>query len=80
MDRTFHERWTDFSGRYGTQHCPFCKHQCLNFSEPKFVSVNGIDVAAVTCTECGRIEIFDIAEVCRIADEIDKEYKEKGWR
>lgn len=80
MDRTFNERWSDFSGRYGTYYCPFCKHQSLNFSDPKFVSVSGIDVAIITCTECGRIEFFDISEVSRIADKIDKEYREKGWR
>ena len=80
MDRTFDEKWSDFSGRYGTSYCPFCKHQCLNFSEPKFVAIDGFDVAAVSCTECGHIEFFDIAEVCRIADKIDNEYREKGWR
>mgnify|MGYP001156426779 CR=1 FL=1 len=80
MKRTFDEQWSDFSGRYGTKPCPLCKYQSLNFSEPKFVTVGGIDVVAVVCTECGHIEFLDVAEVCRIAEEIDKEYQERKWR
>ena len=80
MDRTFDEQWSDFSGRYGAAYCQFCKHQSLNFSEPKLITIDGFDVVAVSCTECGRVELFDTAEVSRIADEIDKEYREKHWR
>lgn len=80
MKELSEKQWTDYKGRYGTSYCSFCKHQSLNFSDPKFVSVSGIDVAIITCTECGHIEFFDIAEVSRIADKIDKEYREKDWR
>ena len=80
MNRTFEERWSDFSGRYGTHYCPFCKHQSLNFSEPKSDTIAGINVVAVTCQNCGHVELFDIAVVSKIADEIDKDYRNKGWR
>ena len=80
MDRDFNKRWSDFSGRYGSQYCSFCKRQMLDFEKPKHGSVVGIDVVAVTCSNCGHIELFDVAEVYRIADEIDKDYHDKGWR
>lgn len=80
MSRTFEERWSDFSGRYGSQYCSFCKHQSLNFSDPKSDSIAGTDIVAVSCQNCGHIELFDVAEVSKIADEIDKDYHDKGWR
>lgn len=80
MSRSFKDRWSDFSGRYGTTSCPFCKHQSLNFSEPKHGSLAGTDVVAVACSECGHIELFDVATVESVADEIDKDYHAKNWR
>lgn len=80
MKRTFEEQWSDFSGRYGTQSCPFCKRQTLDFGNAKQGSIAGIDVVAVSCSNCGHIELFDVAEVSRIADEIDEDYRKKGWR
>lgn len=80
MKRAFEKRWSDFSGRYGARPCPFCKEQSLNFDGYKCDTIAGIDVIAVTCMKCGHIELFDVAEISRIADEIDKEYREKGWR
>lgn len=80
MDRDFNKRWSDFSGRYGTRPCHICNKQSLNFDEYKRDNIAGTDVVAVTCPNCGHIELFDVAEVCRIADEIDKDYHDKGWR
>ena len=80
MSRSFKERWTDFSGRYGTTSCCFCKHQSLNFSEPKRDNIAGADVVAITCSECGHIELFDMTTVESVADEIDQDYRDKGWR
>lgn len=80
MDREFEKQWDDFSGRYGNNYCIFCKHQSLDFSEPKRDKIAGRDVIAVTCRNCGHIEFFDVAEVGRIADEIDEDYRKKGWR
>lgn len=80
MNRDFKDRWTDFTIRYGNHPCPFCKHQELGFSEPKRVALAGIEAATVTCHKCGRIEFFNIEDVCRIADDVDKDYREKGWR
>lgn len=80
MERSFEKRWSDFLGRYGTKSCPLCKDQKLDFSQPKRDIVAGADVIAVTCSKCGHIELFDVVTVERIADEIDKDYREKKWR
>lgn len=80
MERTFNEQWADFTGRYGTQSCPFCKHQSLDFTEYKFDRVAGVDVVAVTCSNCGHVELFNVVKVSKIADEIDEDYHKKGWR
>lgn len=80
MNRTFEKRWSDFTGRYGTRPCPLCKDQTLDFSSPKFGNVAGIDIIAVSCGKCGHIELFDAAVVSKAADEIDKDFREKGWR
>ena len=80
MSRTFDDKWRDFSGRYGTRTCPFCKGQKLDFSEPRRATIGESDVVAVACLECGHIEFFDVATVEMAADEVDKDYREKGWR
>ena len=80
MKRTFDEQWSDFSGFYGNFHCPFCKQQSLNFSEPQYDTIAGIDIVAVSCCNCGHVELFNVAEVKREGDRLDKEYREKGWR
>lgn len=80
MKELSERQWTDFKSRYGYMSCPFCKEQRLNFDAPKFDVVAGIEVAAVTCCECGHVELFDIAVVCDVADKQDKEYRDKGWR
>lgn len=61
MSRTFDDKWRDFSGRYGTRSCPFCKEQKLDFSEPRRATIGESDVVAVACLECGHIEFFDVA-------------------
>lgn len=73
MERTFDEQWSDFLGRYGTRHCSFCKKQALDFDNPKFDTIAGIDVIAVSCYTCGHIELFGVTEVIREADRIKKE-------
>lgn len=80
MDESFKKRWSDFLGRYGTHYCTFCKGSALDFSNPKLGNFAGVDVIAISCRNCGHIELFDIAEVFRIADDIDREYREKKWR
>lgn len=80
MNRTFEERWSDFSGRYDTRPCLICNKHSLNFDEYKRDNIAGTDVVAVTCMNCGHIELFDVAVVSKIADEIDEEYHRKGWR
>lgn len=80
MGRTFDEQWSDFKCLYGTRHCPFCKDHTLDFSSPKFGNVAGIDIVAVSCCNCGHVELFNVAEVKREGDRLDKENREKGWR
>lgn len=80
MDRTFYERWSDFSGRYGTSYCPFCKNQSLDFARYKLDKIAGDDVVAVTCKKCGHVELFNVAMMSEIADAIDGEYHKIGWR
>lgn len=80
MKRTFDEQWPDFLGRHGTRHCSFCKNQALDFDNPKFDTIAGIDIVAVYCYNCGHVELFNITEVKREGDRLDKEYREKGWR
>ncbi len=80
MKRTFEKRWSDFSGRYATRHCPFCNKQVLNFDEYKRSNIAGTDVVTVTCLNCGHVELFDVAVVSKVADEIDEEYHRNGWR
>lgn len=73
-------QWEDFSGlNYGRQ-CPFCKQQGLDFSEPNYGNIAGMDVLAVPCLNCGHIELFNVAEAARIADAIDEKYhKRHQW-
>lgn len=74
-------RWGDFSARYRNYACPFCNRQGLNFSKPKhnsFFDESGI--ISVACQNCGHIVLFDVATVISIAEDIDKEYRDKGWR
>lgn len=80
MERAFEKRWSDFSGRYDTRPCHICNKQSLNFGEYKRDNIAGTDVVAVTCMNCGHIELFDVAIVSKVADEIDEEYHRNGWR
>lgn len=80
MESPFEKQWVDFKGRYGSTSCPFCKNQSLNFDEPKFGTVVGIEVVAVSCRECGHIELFDVPTVKSVADEIDRDFHVRGWR
>lgn len=80
MERAFDEQWSDFSGFYGNFHCPFCKHQSLNFSEPKYDTIAGIEVVAVSCYNCGHIELFNVAEVKREGDRLNEKYHKDGLR
>lgn len=74
------KQWDDFSGHNCGRICPFCKHQGLDFSEPNYGNVAGIDVLAVTCMNCGHIELFNVSVAARIADDKNKDYCEKKWR
>ncbi len=80
MERPFEKIWSDFSGRYGTSYCPFCKNRSLDFTGYKLDKIAGVDVVAVTCKMCGHIELFDVDMVSEIADGIDEEYHKIGWR
>lgn len=80
MERSFKDQWSDFLYRHGTHNCSFCGEQKLNFSDPVQDSFAGIEVAAVVCSKCGHIEMFDIKEVKNVAKDVDKEFRDNGWR
>lgn len=80
MERSFEERWSDFRGHYCNFRCPFCNQPRLDFDNPKFDSIAGIDVVAVSCYNCGHVELFNVAEVKREGDRLDKEHRDKGLR
>lgn len=73
MDDSLNQSWAVFSSFYKNFHCPFCKHQSLDFSNSKQDKIAGIDVIAVSCYTCGHIELFGVTEVIREADRIKKE-------
>lgn len=82
MKELSEKQWEDFSGHnYGCL-CSFCKQQRLDFSEPNYDNVAGIDVIviAVTCLNCGHIELFNVAEAARIADDIDEKFRGRHLR
>lgn len=70
MDDSLMDKWSIWKSHYQYFHCPFCKHQSLDFSNPKQDKIVGEDVITVTCLECGHIELFNVEEVKRIADKI----------
>ena len=79
MDKQSNE-WNDFLGRFQNYYCPLCKNQTLMFSDAHFGEVAGMEVAAVTCSNCAHVELFNVAEIRKIAKEIDEEYRRNGWR
>lgn len=72
MDDSLKQSWTVFSSRYRTFFCPFCKSQGFNFDEPKQYKFDGNDVIAVTCLECGHIELFDVNQMIKAAIQISQ--------
>lgn len=80
MKKLKDSQWNDFKGRFQNYHCSFCNHQKLDFYEPKFLNVAGVDVVSVSCSHCGHVEFFDIEQVQRIADMIDEQYRHDKLR
>lgn len=80
MERSFKAQWSDFRYRFGSYSCPFCNNQKLGFDNPKSVTSDGINAVAVSCSKCGHIEMFDVEVVKRIANEVDQESRDNGWR
>lgn len=74
------KQWDDFSGHNCGRLCPFCQQQGLDFSEPNYGNVAGIEVLAVTCLNCGHIELFNVLEAARIADDINDKFRERHLR
>lgn len=72
MDDSLKDKWAVFISYYRNFSCPFCDHQGLDFDEPKQDKIAGNDVIAVTCLECGHIELFDANQVVKAAERIKK--------
>lgn len=80
MDDSLKDKWTIWKSHYQGFFCPLCKHQSLDYSNPKQDKIAGKDVIAVTCGECGHIELFDIEGIKRAADRIYKDrHKDTLW-
>ena len=72
--------WSDFSSCMRARKCTFCGEQALDFDHPVQGEVAGVDIIAVSCAECGHMEIFRADTVQSVAKAFDAELRKKGWR
>lgn len=78
MKKLTDDQWRDVRPRIVNRSCPVCGHSV--YTEPNYGEIGSVSVLTVSCCKCGHVEIYDVAELARIADDIDKEYRDAGWR
>lgn len=61
-------QWADFKIRYYRRPCNFCKENGYDLTELKVVSVAGIDVVPVICTNCGHVDFFAVDKIFPVSD------------
>lgn len=72
-------QWSDVTPRLTNRACTACgEHHILH--EPRYAKVGDIDMLITTCTYCGHVEMFDVEELAKLADALDREYRENGQR
>ena len=79
MKKLKDSQWRDLEHRIVNCRCPFCGYQSLQ-SNPRYATLGDIETLSVSCSNCGHLVFFDVDELQRRADEVDRKLREKGNR
>lgn len=79
MEELSERQWSGVAPRLTNRACAICGEHHIS-REPRYVEVNGVDMLITTCDYCGHIELFDVAELAKIADIKHANYVKEGLR
>lgn len=78
MKELTEDQWRDVRPRINNRSCPVCGHSV--YSEPNYGEIGNVDVLTVSCCKCGHVEVYDVAELARIADAFNEQCIKDGMR
>ena len=67
------DQWRDVRPQINSRRCSACGESGW-YTEPNYGEIGSVDVLTVSCCKCGKVEIYDVAELAAIADEINEKY------
>ncbi len=79
MKKLTPEQWRDVGYRITNKPCSNCGYSGT-YSEPNYGEIGKINVLTVSCCNCGRVAIYDVAELAAIADAFNETCIKNGQR
>lgn len=70
MKELSERQWTDVAPRLTNRACAVCGEYYISH-DPRYAMVGDIDMLITTCTYCGHVEMYDVAELANLAKSID---------
>lgn len=79
MKKLSDRQWSDVGYRILNRSCSVCGESGM-YSEPNYGEIGNIDVLTVSCCNCGRVAIYDVAVLSAIADAFNEKCIKQGTR
>lgn len=70
MKELSERQWCDVAPRLTNRACTICGEHGIS-REPRYAEIGGVDMLITTCTYCGHVEMYNVAELANLAKSID---------
>lgn len=74
MKELSERQWTDVAPRLTNRDCDVCGEHRIS-REPRYAEIGDTDVLITTCDHCGHINLYDVAELAKLASSIDRKLR-----
>ena len=79
MKELSEQQWEDIGYRINNRPCTACGYSGT-YTEPNYGEIGNINVLTVSCCNCGKVAIYDVAELTAIADAFNEKCIKDGLR
>lgn len=79
MKKLTDDQWRDVRPQINCRRCSACGESGW-YTDPNYGEIGNVDVLTVSCCKCGKVEIYDVAELASIADAFNEQCIKNGQR